>query len=83
MQTFWQTTEDGLVFAAKLLQLELTPERSQLMQAYRRLKSLARRPRIRRLWRASRSDSVHRPSADGRVFQKRTPEVAKADTRSM
>jgi 2-haloacid dehalogenase len=32
---FWQTTEDGLVFAAKLLQLELTPEkRAQLMQAY-------------------------------------------------
>jgi 2-haloacid dehalogenase len=32
---FWQTTEDGLVFAAKLLQLELTPDkRAQLMQAY-------------------------------------------------
>ena len=32
---FWQTTEDGPVFAAKLLQLELTPDkRAQLMQAY-------------------------------------------------
>jgi 2-haloacid dehalogenase len=32
---FWQTTEDGLVFAANLLQLELTPgKRAQLMQAY-------------------------------------------------
>jgi 2-haloacid dehalogenase len=31
---FWQTTEDGLKFAAKLLKLELTPEkRAQLMQA--------------------------------------------------
>jgi 2-haloacid dehalogenase len=32
---FWQTTEDALVFAAHLLQLELTPDmRAQLMQAY-------------------------------------------------
>jgi 2-haloacid dehalogenase len=32
---FWQTTEDGLVFAAKLLQLDLTPDKhAQLMQAY-------------------------------------------------
>jgi 2-haloacid dehalogenase len=32
---FWQTTEDALVFAAKLLHLELTVEkRAQLMQAY-------------------------------------------------
>jgi 2-haloacid dehalogenase len=32
---FWQTTEDALVFAATLLQLELTPDkRAQLMQAY-------------------------------------------------
>jgi 2-haloacid dehalogenase len=32
---FWQTTEDGLVFAAKLLKLDLTAERrAQLMQAY-------------------------------------------------
>lgn len=37
---FWQTTEDGLVFAAKLLQLELTPDkRAQLMQAYLGLKT--------------------------------------------
>jgi 2-haloacid dehalogenase len=37
---FWQTTEDGLVFAAKLLQLELTPQkRAQLMQAYLGLKA--------------------------------------------
>ena len=37
---FWQTTEDGLVFAAKLLQLELTPaKRAQLMQAYLGLKA--------------------------------------------
>jgi 2-haloacid dehalogenase len=37
---FWQTTEDALVFAAKLLQLELTPEkRAQLMQAYLGLKA--------------------------------------------
>jgi 2-haloacid dehalogenase len=36
---FWHTTEDGLVFAAKLLQLELTPDkRAQLMQAYLALK---------------------------------------------
>ena len=37
---FWQTTQDGLVFAAKLLQLELTPEkRDRLMQAYLELKA--------------------------------------------
>jgi 2-haloacid dehalogenase len=37
---FWQTTEDALVFAAKLLQLELTPDkRAQLMQAYLGLKA--------------------------------------------
>ena len=37
---FWQTTEDGLVFAAKVLQLELTPEkRAQLMEAYLGLKA--------------------------------------------
>ena len=37
---FWQTTEDGLVFAAKQLQLDLTQEkRAQLMQAYLRLKA--------------------------------------------
>jgi 2-haloacid dehalogenase len=37
---FWQTTEDGLVFAAKLLRLELTPDkRAQLMQAYLELKT--------------------------------------------
>jgi 2-haloacid dehalogenase len=35
---FWQTTEDSLVFAAKRLQLELTPDtRAQLMQAYLKL----------------------------------------------
>jgi 2-haloacid dehalogenase len=37
---FRQTTEDGLVFAAKLLQLALTPEkRAQLMHAYLGLKA--------------------------------------------
>jgi 2-haloacid dehalogenase len=37
---FWQTTEDWLAFAAKLLQLELTVEkRAQLMQAYLGLKA--------------------------------------------
>jgi len=37
---FWQTTEDGLVFAAKSLQLDLTAEkRDQLMQAYLQLKA--------------------------------------------
>jgi 2-haloacid dehalogenase len=37
---FWQTTEEGLVFAAKLLRLELTPEkRAQLMDAYLALKA--------------------------------------------
>jgi len=37
---FWQTTEDALVFAAKLLQLNLTAEkRTQLMQAYLDLKA--------------------------------------------
>jgi 2-haloacid dehalogenase len=37
---FWQTTEDGLVFAAKQLQLELTSEkRASLMQAYLGLKA--------------------------------------------
>jgi 2-haloacid dehalogenase len=37
---FWQTTEDGLVFAAKMLQLDLTPEkRDQLMNAYLGLKA--------------------------------------------
>lgn len=36
---FWQTTEDGLVFAARLVQIELTPDkRAQLMQAYLDLK---------------------------------------------
>jgi 2-haloacid dehalogenase len=43
---FWQTTEDGLVFAAKLLQLELTPEkRKRLMRTYLRLKAW---PEVRR-----------------------------------
>src|SRR5262247_3782376 len=37
---FWQTTEDALVFAAKLLRLELTQEKpAQLMQAYLGLKA--------------------------------------------
>ena len=37
---FWQTSEDALTFAAKLLQLELTPEkRAHLMQAYLSLKA--------------------------------------------
>jgi 2-haloacid dehalogenase len=37
---FWQTTEEGLVFAAKLLKLELTLEkRAQLMDAYLGLKA--------------------------------------------
>ncbi len=37
---FWQTTEDGLVFAARLLQLELSPaKRAQLMHAYLGLKA--------------------------------------------
>jgi 2-haloacid dehalogenase len=35
---FWNTTEDALVFAAKLLRLELSPpKRAQLMQAYLKL----------------------------------------------
>jgi 2-haloacid dehalogenase len=37
---FWQATEGGLVFAAKSLKLELTPEkRTQLMEAYLALKA--------------------------------------------
>ena len=37
---FWQTTEDALVFAAKMLKLDLTPEkREQLMNAYLGLKA--------------------------------------------
>lgn len=37
---FWQTTDDALVFAAKLLQLELSPERREkLMQAYLELET--------------------------------------------
>jgi 2-haloacid dehalogenase len=37
---FWQTTADALVFAAKLLQLDLTPDkRQQLMAAYLELKA--------------------------------------------
>lgn len=37
---FWTATEDGLVFAAKTLQLDLTPDqRDQLMQAYLQLKA--------------------------------------------
>ena len=37
---FWRTTEDGLVFAANLLQLELTPaKRAQLLHAYLGLKA--------------------------------------------
>lgn len=35
---FWQTTEEGLIFAAKTLQLDLTADkRDQLMQAYLQL----------------------------------------------
>ena len=37
---FWQATEDALVFSAKLLKLDLTPEiRQQLMNAYLELKA--------------------------------------------
>lgn len=37
---FWQATEDSLVFSAKLLKLDLTPEiRQQLMNAYLELKA--------------------------------------------
>ena len=37
---FWQATEDALVFSAKLLKLDLTPEiRQQLMDAYLDLKA--------------------------------------------
>jgi 2-haloacid dehalogenase len=37
---FWQTTEDGLVFAARQLRLDLTPDRrDQLMQAWLGLKA--------------------------------------------
>ena len=37
---FWQATEDSLVFSAKLLKLDLTPEiRGQLMNAYLELKA--------------------------------------------
>lgn len=37
---FWQATEDALVFSAKLLKLDLSPEkRQQLMQAYLALKA--------------------------------------------
>ena len=37
---FWQATEDALVFAAKMLKLDLTPEkRTQLMQVYLELKA--------------------------------------------
>jgi 2-haloacid dehalogenase len=36
---FWHTTEDALVFTARLLQLDLTPEkRARLMQRYLELK---------------------------------------------
>ncbi|MGH8719678.1 MAG: haloacid dehalogenase type II [Burkholderiales bacterium] len=37
---FWQTTEDALVFAAKMLKLDLTPDkRKRLMEAYLELKA--------------------------------------------
>jgi 2-haloacid dehalogenase len=37
---FWQTTDDALVFAAKLLQLELSPDkRAKLMHAYLELRA--------------------------------------------
>jgi 2-haloacid dehalogenase len=37
---FWQTTEDALVFAANMLQLNLTPDkRKQLMEAYLEFKA--------------------------------------------
>ena len=37
---FWQTTEDALVFAAKMLKLDLTADkRKQLMEAYLELKA--------------------------------------------
>ena len=39
---FWQVTEDALVFATKMLKLDLTPEkRKQLMEAYLELKAWA------------------------------------------
>jgi 2-haloacid dehalogenase len=44
---FWQTTEDALVFAAKLVKLEMTSEkREQLMQAYLRLKAWPEVPSV-------------------------------------
>jgi 2-haloacid dehalogenase len=44
---FWQTTEDALVFAAKLVKLEMTAqEREQLMQAYLRLKAWSEVPSV-------------------------------------
>jgi 2-haloacid dehalogenase len=44
---FWQTTEEALVFAAKLVKLEMTPEkREQLMQAYLRLKAWPEVPSV-------------------------------------
>jgi 2-haloacid dehalogenase len=44
---FWQTTEDALVFAAKLIKLEMTAqEREQLMQAYLRLKAWPEVPSV-------------------------------------
>ncbi|MGH8727119.1 MAG: HAD-IA family hydrolase [Burkholderiales bacterium] len=37
---FWQSTEDALVFAAKMLKLDLTPDkRKRLMEAYLELKA--------------------------------------------
>jgi len=54
---FWQTTEDGLVFAARLLQLELTPEkRARLMQAYLGLKTWPDAPSALRRLKESASD---------------------------
>src|SRR5215475_10575789 len=51
---FWQTTEDSLMFAAKLLQLDLTPDkRTQLMQVYLGLKAWLEAPSALRVLQAA------------------------------
>jgi 2-haloacid dehalogenase len=51
---FWQTTLDGLTYAAKLLRLELTPEaRDRLMNAYLGLKAWPDAPAALRALRAA------------------------------
>ena len=72
---FWQTTEDALVFAAKLLKLELTSEkREELMQAYLLLKAWPEVP--------SALHSLHEAGARLGLLSNMTPKMLEAGIES-